>query len=59
MTRRGAGLSAGSKSGDPTAVVGQGRTISMSAMKTGIFRNSARKYSRQNEFMEQRKVPHT
>jgi hypothetical protein len=37
----------------------QGRTISMSAMKAGMSRNTARKYLRQNEVIEQRQVPHT
>jgi transposase len=31
----------------------------MSAMKAGMSRNTARKYLRQNEVMEQRQVPHT
>jgi transposase len=37
----------------------QGRTISMSAIKAGMSRNTARKYLRQNEVMEQRQVRHT
>jgi hypothetical protein len=37
----------------------QRRTISISAMKAGMSRNTARKYLRQNEVMEQRQVPHT
>ena len=31
----------------------------MSAMKAGMSRNTARKYLRQNDVMEQRPVPHT
>ena len=37
----------------------QGRTISMSAMKAGMSRTPARKYLRQNDVTEQRRVPHT
>ena len=37
----------------------QGRTISMSAMKAGMSRKTARKYLRQDDVMEQRQVPHT
>jgi transposase len=37
----------------------QGRTIRMSAMKSGMSRNTARKYLRQNDVTEQRRVPHT
>ena len=37
----------------------QGKTISMSAMKAGMSRNTARKYLRQDDVMEQRREPHT
>jgi len=37
----------------------QGRTITMSAMKAGMSRNTARKYLRQTNVTEQRPVPHT
>lgn len=37
----------------------QARTVSMSAMKSGMSRNTARKYLRQNDVTEQRRVPHT
>ena len=37
----------------------QGRTISMSAIKAGMSRNTARKYLRQNDVMEQQQAPHT
>ena len=37
----------------------QGRTIRMSAMKSGMSRNTGRKYLRQNDVTEQRRVPHT
>lgn len=37
----------------------QGRTISMSAIKAGMSRNTARKYLRQKDVMEQRQAPHT
>ena len=37
----------------------RGENISMSAMKSGMSRNTARKYLRQNNVMEQRPVPHT
>lgn len=37
----------------------QGRTIIMSAMKAGMSRNTARKYLRQKDVMEQRQAPHT
>lgn len=36
----------------------QGKTLSMSAMKAGISRNTARKYLRQNDMTEQRREPH-
>ena len=36
----------------------QGATISMSAMKSGVSRNTARKHLRQGDVMEQRQVPH-
>jgi transposase len=37
----------------------QGATITMSAMKAGMSRNTARKHLRQENVMEQRPVPHT
>jgi transposase len=37
----------------------QGASITMSAMKAGMSRNTARKYLRQGEVTEQRRVPHT
>jgi transposase len=37
----------------------QGKTISMSAMKSGMSRKTAGKYLRQDNAMEQRQVPHT
>jgi hypothetical protein len=37
----------------------QGRTIRMSAMKSGMSRNTARKHLRQNDPTEQRRAPHT
>jgi len=36
-----------------------GRTITMSAIKAGMSRNTARKDLRQNDVSEQRRVPHT
>jgi hypothetical protein len=36
----------------------QGRPISMSAIKAGMSRNTARKYLRQDEVMEQRQAPY-
>ena len=36
----------------------QGATISMSAIKAGMSRNTARNYLRQDDVMEQRQVPH-
>ena len=36
----------------------QGKTISMSAMKSGMSRNTARKYLRQDDVMDQRQAPH-
>ncbi len=36
----------------------EGKSISMSAMKSGISRNTARKYLRQKDVMEQEKKPH-
>ena len=37
----------------------QGATISMSAIKAGMSRTTARNYLRQDDVMEQRQVPHT
>ncbi len=37
----------------------QGRTISMSAMKAGMARTTARKYLRKNDVMEEQSSPHT
>lgn len=37
----------------------QGRTITMSAIKAGMSRNTAHKYLRQSNPREQRQVPHT
>jgi transposase len=37
----------------------QGKTITMSAMKAGMSRNTARKFLRQTNITEQRAVPHT
>ena len=37
----------------------QGANISMSAIKAGMSRNTARNYLRQDDVMEQRQVPHT
>ena len=37
----------------------QGANISMSAIKAGMSRTTARNYLRQDDVMEQRQVPHT